>query len=558
MMKLIPNPGISLTIHKRSFFFMIHEIRRLQDASDFIEAWHWLARAVRKPTDQRRFSVSDVIYTLGPAEKDAKDSASRVHGRLTMAPASDMEPSCWQALFKYCTMLPCKSVLRGSFGKGLKASFDLLLSLAAIELCCTIEGGVVFVGYRTLIYPTAIENDCAQFHLLTCNVGQINPYKLEYENRLLTEDWQQFKTMRCYLGWCTNAQINLGTERLSPSTISYTGAPENEKSLQPIGFTALFQAGASNPLTMMGGLEKNFRYESHIVRFTPFNNYTHLLRDAAKETAMLYDSGSKRCWLVPKLSLLLHMCQAYASYYPDIPADRIPFVVPHTDALDLISHLTPLGATQIHSDGQSAFLFRELLHGLSMNLLNTRQATKLSKKKALYGFEFMDIVTQPGRGSCMKQLSLHTAGKTWFELADAVDAVVVCTGAGDVVTASNGPTQCSTLPENCDYLAATVSVLETLAKRQGNCVTGSTGPVKLGKKTYWQLQSDPFTSCKHTGSSEGCCWDKREVWQQLSSAQGNVDKLVERFVSKQAVGVDTTQIPKTGAVAFGTWNGKSV
>jgi hypothetical protein len=542
---------------------VFRDIDGLLGASEFVEAWHWLARAVRKPAEQQRFSVSGVIYTLDFAErdvsfllsKDAENQANEIHGKLTMAPASDIGPSCWQSLFQSCTVLQCKPVQQHSFGKGLEASFDLILSLAAAEFYCITDGGVVFVSYRTLIYPTAIEGDCAQFHLLTCNLGQINPYKVEYKNRLLTEDWQQFKTKRCFLGWCNIAQINLGTEGLSPSTIAYTGATENEKSLQPVGYTVLFQAGASSPLALMGSLEKNFRYESHVVRFTPFNNYTHLLRDAAKEPAMLYDSGSKRCWLVPKLSLMLHMSQAYATYYPEILPGQIPFVPAHSDALDLISHLTPLGETRIHGDADDAFLFRHLLHGLSMNLLHTRHATKPSKKKALYGFEFMDMVTQPSRGSCMKEIKLQPAGRNWFDFADAVDAVVVCKTVGNVITSTSGPTQCSTLPEGYDYLAAPISILEILAKGQGSCVTGSTGQVKLGSKIIWEIQSNPFTKCKHAGNSKGCCWDQSQMWQQLDSAPGNLDRLVERFVSKYPVGVDTTQIPKSGAVVFGTWVG---
>jgi hypothetical protein len=372
----------------------------LINASDIVEAWHWLARAVRKPAEQQEYTVSGVRYTFESAESDTllstvKDS-NKIHGSLTRVPTSDMGPSCWQDLFQCCTLLQYKSHPEEKPGKGLEASFDLLLSLAAIEFCCIVDGGVIFLGYRTLIYPTANEDDHAQFHLITCDEGQINPYQLEYQNRLLEQDWQQFQTKRCYLGWCDIAQINLGTCRISSSKFSYTGAPEIAKSLQPEGYTAVGQVGVPNPVSFMLGLEKSFRYKSHIVHFTPNDNYRCLLEDAARVPTMLYDSGLKRCWLVPKLSLILHMCQAYAT------ADRVPLVKAYQEAVDLISGLSRLGRTVITADEGGDFLLRHLMHRISTDLMQARHLTKPSKRKELYGFEFMDMVNQPDRGACMK------------------------------------------------------------------------------------------------------------------------------------------------------------
>jgi hypothetical protein len=542
---------------------VFEDLMKLRDASNFVTAWHWLAQAVRKPDKHQRFSISGVIYTfdLFPPEEE-KSRPNQIYGRLTFAPASDIRPSCWQALFKSCTLVqykrPPQHNLKKGVGKGLRASFDLLLSLAAIESFCTIEGGVIFVGYQTIIYPTAINHDTgsAQLHLLTCNVGQIDPYQLKYESRLLIEHWSQFKKMQCFLGWCTNTQINLGAECMSTSTIAYTGAPEFERSLQPKGYTALSQVGISSPVSLLWGIEKSFTYDSHVVRFSPIDNYIHLLHDAARGPAMLYDSGSKRCWLVPKLSLLLHMCRAYMNRYLDESAARLLSVPPHADALDLIPNLETLGNAQIHDDAKSPVLLRHLLHILVTNLLQVRQATKPSQKKALYGFEFMDLIVKPDRGSIMKELKLQPAGKTWLELANAVDAIVVCKDVGDVITSTCRPSQCSTLPTGCDYLAASITILEILAERQGNHIIGGDKQVKLGKNAVWDIKSTSFTPCAHKDNDKASCWDKKEVWQQVSSVPGNVDKFVERFSSKKKAGLGAAQIPKTGVVVFGTQDGK--
>jgi hypothetical protein len=540
-----------------------HDRKELESALDIVEAWHWLARAVRKPTTTETFSVSVLVYTLDSADsaesgtllsalQNTQNGMNKIHGRLTIVPSSDiMGPSCWQALFESCTLLQLKSRPQDSLGKGLEASFELLLSLAAIEFCCTINGGAVFVGHRTIICPTASEDDHAQFHLITCDKGQINPYQVEYQNRLIEKDWQQFQTKQCYLGWCDNARINLGTRRISSSTFSYTGAPEKERSLQPVGYTALGQVGVSNPMSLMFGLEKNFRYDSHRVRFTPIDNYGLLLHDAARAPTMLYDLGSKRCWLVPKLSLILHMCQAYAT------TNNVSFVASHEDAFAIIPDLSPLGGTVIMADEGGDFLFRHLMHQISTNLMLARHSTKSSKKKELYGFEFRDVVHQPDRGACMREMELQPAGEAWSKLANAVDAVIVCKDAGDVITKTNVPMQCSTLPEGCDYLAATIHMLEVLAQRQGDHISAGNGQVKLGKNTIWGVQSDSFKRCTHKTNDKRSCWDRKEILQQTTSAPGNMGKIIQRFSSKKAGGIDMARMSRAGLVAFGTQDGKS-
>jgi hypothetical protein len=325
-------------------------------------------------------------------------------------------------------------------------------------------------------------------------------------------------------------------------------------------------------MTLMFGLEKNFRYKSHIVRFTPIGNYAHLLDDAARAPTMLYDLGSKRCWLVPKLRLILHMCQAYAT------ANSVPFVAPHVDASAIISDLSPIGGIVIMADEGGDFLFRHLMHQISTNLMLTRHSTKSSKKKKLYGFEFRDVVHQPDRGAYMREMELQPAGEAWSKLANAVDAVIVCKDAGDVITKTNVPMQCSTLPEGCDYLAVPMNMLEILAKRRGGSIFECPQEITLGKGAIWDIESNPFTPCTHSGNDKGSCWEKNEVWQdirrdsarerkfqqkfqQLISASGNVERNWEKLsellsLRKEAPApMDKTQLAKTGVVVFGKRDG---
>jgi hypothetical protein len=299
--------------------------------------------------------------------------------------------------------------------------------------------------------------------------GQINPNIQMYGRRVLTEDAAQFRRLRCFLGWYTNAQVNLGIEKL-PISIKFSGAAEKGRSIQLDGYAAIMQAGASAPLSAILGVQTNFKYLSHQLRFTPTSNYNQLLEDTAREVALIYYSSERRCWLVPKLSLLLYMSQAYSSHC-GFSKDRIPLVEPHSDAVEIVRRLEALGGTRIFGDGEDVFRFRQLILGLNTNLLRTVDLVKPNGSKNLYGFEFMDIIAQPGRGSCMKELNIGLAGKPWLEIANAVDAVVVCASLGDAITAADEARlrnkQCGEVPHDFDYLAAAISCLERLLERRG-------------------------------------------------------------------------------------------
>ena len=192
--------------------------------------------------------------------------------------------------------------------------------------------------------------------------------------------------MRCFLGWCESVQINLGTKHLV-ADVRYSGGREQEKSAVLEGVSAILQIGASNPLSAILGLERKYSFVTNRRQFTPENCYSKMLHDTARELAAVYDAGTKRCWLVPKLSLLLYMCRSY-SQGRGLPDGCIPSIDPYADAVDIIQTLEPCGNTVVHGEQTDALAFRQLLFGLNINLLTTVAAVQPSSGKKLYGFEF--------------------------------------------------------------------------------------------------------------------------------------------------------------------------
>lgn len=450
----------------------------------------------------------------------------------------EIENTCWLSFFNSCVIVDTLFAPHDGFGKGLETSFDLMIALAASEFCLKINGSLVFLGYKTVLYPVAIDGDRAQFHLITSTQGQINPYTLHLKNVLPVEDASQFKTMKCFVGWCEDARINLGTRDLT-DPIKYTGGKDHCKSLELDGYSLLGQLGAAAPLSAVVGVQQNFKFSRHRIRFTHADNYLALLQDTSQQSVVLYDAKQRRGWLVPKLSVLLHMAQRYNS------CSAIPYANPHIDAEELIFLLAPCGQIDVLVGQADSYQFRKLLLELNIRMLSTAEALRESDHSKIYGFEFMDIVRNPGKGSCMKRLDIQPKRKSWLELVNLVGTVVVCSNLGEVISTEESNTRkskkCNKVPENEDYFTATVPCLSRLAEEKGvDLIVGSDG-IKFSDKAIWKLELNPFLPCNHAENSDKTCWER----------PGLVQKLLQRSLLCRKRQQSTQALSVNGAVVFG-------
>ena len=552
-----------MTCHLSRIIINFSNEKNLMEVFTLVMILDWLCRAMRMPGIDDGSKISTATYgvhrhaitdaTECSQVQSQEDHRYELRGSLKTTPLPKLEHNCWQLLLNTHIVADIVQLRHPNFGKGLEMSFDLMISLAAAEYHLVIEGGIVFIGYQTVIFPTAIQGDCAQFHLLTGKKGQINPYTLDLGKRVLTNDPSRFKKMRCFLGWCEAAQINLGTKHL-PATVKYSKGREKGVSLNLDGCSVALQIGASSPLSTVLGLQTNFKYTSHHRHFTPSGGYSKLLQETAQELAIVYDAGHRRCWLVPKLSLILHMSPAYALRYVDVLNRRVPYVNAHTDAVEIVKELESLGDIRIHGEQRDGFLFRELMLGLNINLLSTVKSVQKSSGKSLYGFEFMDVVTTPGRGACMKSLDIQSQGRNWLDVMNVVDAVVVCSDLGEAITAVKGRCRkspaCNSLPKSLDYLAATLPCLVRLVERKGEelKLNGKSHRIKISEESFWDISGNPFLECQHDVSSRETCWMRDDLVQRLRSKKlfrvllSNIRTPKRSFVKN---------FPLHGAVVFG-------
>jgi hypothetical protein len=508
----------------------------------FINTLDWLCRAIRSPpqdpsSDRFNVSVSSCQVSLwnhNPSSKTREEySSSDVSLAFTLLsePLPELQHNCWQKLFQSCFVLDDEenehfndeddehfddedNKQNEVNGRGLELSFDLMTTLAAVEYPTTVHGGVVLVGYHTALIPVLVKSSYVQFHLEVSEDRQINPFKLDCNQHLQGLDWAHFKNMRCFVGWCDSALIKLGTASLPP-TVTYSGARTKEKSLQLSGVSTGFQFVSAGPIQAGVNGQANFTFLSHRLHFRPASEYTKMLYDTAKDVVLISDVHNRRSWLVPKLSLMLHMAHVWFaenSGRSDININPIPFAEPHDDESIVIRALEGHGDLAVCGQGNDSFKLRSLLLGLSINLLASVHHKAESTSKVIYGFEFMDIILEPGRGTPMKEVKIETS-PSWLVLANLADAVIICSKLGEAIAPAQGccrsNEQCNTVPCGQDYLAAHLSCLDRFRSRAGKewfaLDEPNPGPL-YQRKIHWRVSGNPFEVCGHKVQSKDTCW----------------------------------------------------
>ncbi|CAK7237858.1 hypothetical protein SEUCBS140593_010166 [Sporothrix eucalyptigena] len=567
-------------------YLLVHIDNAPFDANfvSLVEAFDTMCRAVRAPQDPSMAGVTwlssaqyrgyefNIEGRTIPTRKTTR-TGLYINSVLSTVLVNDFQDQCWQPLFKSCFVVDeyRLSVSSKALGKGLEMSFDLMTVLAGAEYIVPFEKSVILVGYQTVLFPTSIKEDYAQFHLLVDKEKQINPFQQDYGQLVLVEDLSLFRKRRCFVGWCDVAQINLGTRDMLQHEVTYSTANERARSLVMTGISVGTQATSIAPLQVGANVAVNFGFVYHHITFPPNFIFSKLLNDTAQQTVLIFDTATRQSWLVPKLSLLLHMAHVWflrrTGGATNIAADRIPFATPHESADSLKILLQGQGQVVVCGQRDDEFHLRTLMIGLSHNLLAAVRDVKQSKSGKLFGFEFMDIVTEPARGGIMRSVKV-TSGHAWLELANAADAVVFCANLGEAIkpkedTERRRNNTCNSLPSARDFLAAHISCLLHIAIQAG---VSQAAPVGAGLDEFVQkmlladpgvqlhhayslnLVGDPFGVCNHQPDDPNSCWSRRNVIQSL--VQGGFRGVVS------AIGVSPRPLPpptlsNTGAVVFG-------
>ena len=549
----------------------------------------WICEAIRAPLQKGLVSSSSIcqIIRVQIADTDGSETATASATKQTYGlklffslaePKTTMEfgPSlptggnCWQLLLDTAIISSRCPRTRPPGFKGLEVSLELMIEMAAIDAVVQVDEGVVLIGYRTALIPIKSKGNCIQFHLEVSACGPINPYELECLREdsgqfiMYEKNVRNFKNMRCFVGWCNSAMINLGTNKL-PDNREYSRARGKQKVIVWDGISVTAQAVSAAPLQAGAAFGMTGRFKPTQLRFPRSESYTQTLKDMANHTALVIDAEEKRSWLVPKLSLVLHMCHMWlrdgiaSESLHSFDENAIPLIEPHWSGSAISQLLEGKGDNRICGQGSDTILLRHLLLGININLQNSKANTEKPSGNVLYGYEIMAMIQQPEAGGEIKQIRVTTQGKSWLPLIQHVDAVAVGSNLGSIITAtpvkSRVCERCNVMPIGLHLMAAAMGPWTVIAHRKSVKEENlHTEVLQLGEGHFhdqfwvraWQLSGRPFEPCVHDAGCGESCWSQEHRFQQIANRV-----VWSRLQTNQQVQSQLKALPKRGALVFG-------
>jgi len=525
-----------------------------------LEALRWLCEANRKPEDDDSEHIT--ASSLEQAFSISIDDGTALHAYSITSrrvPPEEHEPgSCWRALFKSAFVV--SRPVQRTWGTGLELCFGLMTRLASVQNYLWREddekGGYIMVGFYTALIPK-IRNPVdgtIQWHLEFTTDSCMNEDHLSQalsQPYFKVESLDAFDDMRdtkCFLGWSGNANVLLGTRRMTFDVV-WTSLEHQARTMHKKGVNTVVQAGVTagviQAVVQIGG---NWEFASNRQRWEPSRDYATAITDASQRVALVFDVQAQRGWLVPKLSLLLHLCHVYFHHVNRSSAgDPIPFALPGPDGAEAAkAAFTNQGDLAVFRIGDNDVVaLRNVVVDLSIGLVNSAKTREDPRKllvPVFYGSELKDIVDKPSVGSDLRKVPVSKAAQGWLPMIGKIDFIGVCGNLGLAIEpATKGNCSCQTLPAGRGYLAAHLWCLDIMLRRSGQQGISDLqhSVVKLGDGE-WSFK--PHQPCPH--ATQPGYWEAPQAILQCITGLGIFGT---GCASPSATGAPLL----TGAVVFG-------
>lgn len=204
---------------------------------------------------------------------------------------------------------------------------------------------------------------------------------------------QQFK---CFLGWSELANIALGTRAFCEQNkfrASYNTL-ERRQVARVEGFEAGVQAGFTlGPiLNLAPKATRSWVFHSTVQHFGAPSSYMQAINLSRGKVALVLDSKTKQAWLVPFLSLALHLCQRYWQEIGDMKSSPILFANLQSDGAEAaFSALHSNGDLIVSGMKEDGETLRSLFLRINSNLLQTQRTRAPSKQGRIWPQSFLTL-----------------------------------------------------------------------------------------------------------------------------------------------------------------------
>ena len=529
--------------------------------ADVASTLTWLAASIRySETKDLSESRSSIIFQyVGNEPVFAIKS-------LPLAEVVQKE-SCWHQLFTYSVVAVNYPIAARKKGLGLEINYELMTILARAKLVAERDHGFIVRGLQFILVPTKLldhgEDDCngmqaVQWHVISTSGEKqttfvaadsskkpITPSCLKCRSR---EEFTQITSRRAFLGFWSKIKINIGTEDQDyPNPAGTELKSTAREGGRPIGFSALGSnvggdahgvSGAFNASVAIG--ERNVAAQLSLSTSVLSN-----LETRKSENLVLYDTETRRAWMLPFPSVLLHLVRLREKLFePREPDIKLPFAeIIHDNETEasnacesayraikpLISMLKENTANpktkpesqpfqQIERLIKIAEVLQDHLEQLFIwldqaqeNQLKSRNKAMDFTHKKIYGIEFKEVARGQFR---YKEQRLHHTSGGWSALRRD-SGVIFCGNIGNAISPMLSEDQqlCSKwteLPRRKDYLVAPLRCLQTSNEAQSCDLPRSLDEserssrdsfftVETGdRKKEWEVTSTYFLPCENS------------------------------------------------------------
>ncbi|KAI9367042.1 hypothetical protein BJX61DRAFT_547875 [Aspergillus egyptiacus] len=368
---------------------------------DILEQFSWLTATLR-PCKGGELTVSEI-----KAEFSGSDQLlllSLVEQTAERMPDPKEAGQCWTSLFTESNLaygFPSRSDTRPDEMLGLDVPFDVMAAFSRVEYPILFEDKIILAGNSTLLTPMVSSAGCIQWHFTEGKdrFESSSQRTKVLDSNLRTMGIGELTSARAFLGFASEVEIHLGTKYVPGAEITDSRAPRSRVRLQilqegPMGL----EVGLKGLKTTVGGTWK-LRKGEQAQKQGEYRSLIDYIQPARYAPVLLYDYEAARAFLMPELSVILHMFSAYLRSCSSLPQDQIPCAQPSANsgeaAFEIIKENQELNVTFTVGESRK---YRDIIHDFIHIWEQRRSQTRAAQsepdfrfKAGIRGWDFIDM-----------------------------------------------------------------------------------------------------------------------------------------------------------------------
>lgn len=355
---------------------------------------------------------------------------------------------CWTSLFERAFLNSCSLPLPMHIfngGRGLGASFDLLVSISGVEKAMILDGGLILVGFCAALIPMEIINardNSVQWHFVghedkeTC-IHAIHNCETFWNNlpktRLLETSLSKLNGL-AYVGYHEEVRISLGIKN---AQAEYSHLPriterwENSQKGISMGLSYPIPFGPTASVQRTRGSTK----VETMCRYRPAQHFSMRVKSLYLANSFIYDDDRQTAWLCPTIYLILFMLR----YHLESDSSIVPEILFPVSCATLgqdhafVKSVKQLEQLDIPDDLNMKYGdLIKLLHDRFDDAYASIRAVRRRHKNSLFGFDLRDMINLGKETVFPRELKIENGIQYWSCLVDT-DAVVFCKNIGEII-----------------------------------------------------------------------------------------------------------------------------